>query len=243
MTTSVSIIMTPWNRTNLLTRTIRSIEQQSYPNLQIIVIEDDPGDDSTELLCREHRVEYAKRIRRQRNVWTNPAPLLNHGIRKATGDIIIFQNAECMYETHTGIADLIAPIESDPMLTTVPYVQALNPDGTFKEWYMHSEGPRAGWISNFCQAVRRDIAVELRGFSEDYTQYGYEDDQWELRLIKRGIRPKYVPHVLVSHQWHPQFVYDGGERDREQMFFRDRDAINAGIKSIVANEGRDWGVL
>lgn len=243
MSTSVSIIMTPWNRTALLANTLRSIQIQNYPALQIIVVEDNPGDASTESLCRENRIEYARRIRGQHNTWTNPAQLLNHGIRKATGDIIIFQNAECKYETRTGIADLIVPVEADPMLTAVPYVQALNPDGTFKEWYMHDQGYRAGWISYFCQAIRRDAVMAIQGFDETYRGYGYEDDDFELRLIKHGVKSRYMPHVLVSHQWHPQFVYNGGEHDREQIFFRNRNAIHAGTRPIVANLGTEWGKL
>ncbi len=241
MASSVSIIMTPYRRTPLLAATLDTIFAQRYPNLQIVVVEDRPAEASTELLCLRHNIAYACR-RGHDDGFANPAPLLNRGIQMATGEVLIFQNAECKHEPGTDvIARLVAEVDADPMVSAVPLVQALDRNGKFEGWLMHpTDIERAGWISYFCQAVRREPVIVMRGFDERYQGYGFEDDSFEFRLRKSGIRFKYVENALVSHQWHPRHVYTGAEKFNERIFVEDCKRIEAG-GSVVANEGREWG--
>lgn len=244
MSTSVSIIMTPWNRTQLLSNTLDTIFAQRYPNLQIIVVEDNPSEFSTEALCMKHGIEYAKRVRRgTENEWTNPAPLLNKGIQMAKGDILIFQNAECKHENNV-IERLVAEVDADPMVSPVPLVQALHPDGSFKRWLMHpTDIERAGWISYFCQAVRREEVWKIQGFDEIFFRYGQEDDMFEFRLRHNGVKFKYVEEALVSHQWHKEYHYTGGEQAGEDVRIAKQQAVLSGAEPNIANYGKVWGVI
>jgi GT2 family glycosyltransferase len=242
MGSSVSIIMTPFRRTNLLAVTLDTIFAQRYPNLQIVVVEDRPAEASTELLCLRHNIPYACR-RGHDDGFANPAPLLNRGIQMATGDILLFQNAECKHEGTNVIERLVAEVDADPMVSAVPLVQSLGRTGKFEGWLMHpTDTERAGWMSYFCQAVRREPVIAMRGFDERYRGYGFEDDSFEFRLRKSGIKFKYVENALVSHQWHPRYVYTGVEKFNEIVFQTDCARIEAG-GSVVANEGIEWGRL
>jgi GT2 family glycosyltransferase len=241
--TSVSIIMTPFNRTPLLRNTVDSIVRQKYPNLQVIVVEDRPSEASAQVLCEQNGFLYAAR-RRSQEGWMNPAPLLNHAIKRATGDIVIFQNAECKYETLTGIADLVAPMIEDPTLSTSAIVQSLDEHGNFYGWYAHPrDQERAGWFSYFCQAVRRDVVTKIQGFDEIFWGYGFEDDLFEYRLKKEGVKMRHVESVLVSHQFHPRYHYTGIEVGNESLCREVIAAVENGSQPNVANYGKPWGNL
>jgi GT2 family glycosyltransferase len=243
MSASVSIVMTPWNRTKLLSNTLDSIFKQKYPNLQIIVVEDRPTEFSTEALCHRHGIEYAVR-RNDPNEWCNPAALLNHGIRKAKGEIIIIQNAECKYESETGIADLIEDVVNDEMVSTVPLVQSIDDRERFIQWFSHpTDQQRAGWISCFCQATRRSQILRVGGFDEIFHGYGHEDDLFEFRLRTNGVKFKYKENVLVSHQWHERYHYTGVEQQNEIIRIEMEMKIKAGEVPNIANFGKDWGQI
>lgn len=243
MSTSVSIVMTPWNRTRLLSNTLDSIFRQRYPNLQIIVVEDRPTEFSTQALCMKHGIDYSAR-RTVLDGWNNPAVLLNHGIKKATGEIIILQNAECKYENEDGIANLVAEVERDEMVSTVPLVQSLDEQGRFIQWFSHpTDQERAGWISYFCQAIRRSQILKVGGFDEIFNGYGHEDDLFEFRLRANGIKFKYVENVLVSHQWHPRYQYTGVEKQNELTRIEMERKIKAGEVPNIANFGKDSGQI
>lgn len=240
---TVSIVMTPWNRTRLLEKTLDTIFAQRYPGLQVIVVEDRPSEFSTQALCMKHGIEYACR-KDHTEGWTNPAPLLNHGIKRATGDIVIIQNAECKYDTETGIADLVAEIENDELSSSFAIVQNLDENGNSIGYLSHpTETGRAGWFSYFCQAVHRSQIMKIQGFDECFLKYGFEDDMFEFRLKQNGVKFKYAEKVLVSHQWHPRYQYTGIEQAGELLYHEKRKAVEEGRESNVANEGKEWGVI
>jgi len=247
MTPGVSIIMTPHNRTNLLMTTLDSIWAQNYPDLEIIVVEDRPSENSLGAFCARNKIKYAAR-KTPLEGWVNPAPLLNHGLLMATKDIIIFQNAECKHEKLDTIQSLVLPIvEAEqkhyPPLSTSACVQSLNRDGSFEQWLVHpTDGARAGWISYFCQAVSRASAMKVQGFEEEFKQYGYEDDMFEFMLRESGVRLSTILGTLVSHQWHPKFTGDQ-KNSGEGIYKRICCQVKVGERPPVANYKKPWGNL
>ena len=89
----VSVIMPAYNAEKTIERSIRSILDQTYKNLELIVV-DDFSTDSTEEVVRklareDKRVKY---IKQEKNMGCYPTR--NAGIRASKGDIIAFQDAD-----------------------------------------------------------------------------------------------------------------------------------------------------
>ena|SRR5690348_13923961 len=245
----VSIVMTPRDRRRQLDATLETIFAQSYPDLEIIIVEDRPTEAGLEAHCKRNGIKYDARRSRIEG-WMNPAPLLNRGLLMATKEIVIFQNAEVKYETTTGIADLVSPIvrarlDQEPMLSTSALVQSLNKDGSVEQWFTHPrEGHRAGWFSPFCQALPRVAAMKIQGFEEEFCRggYGFEDDMLEFMLRYSGVQLKYAEKTVASHQWHPRF--DGDQRNgNSDIYKRIRSEIEIGVRPCVANWNKPWGNL
>ena len=242
----VSIVMTPRDRKPQLMVTLDTIAAQEYPDLEVVIVEDRPTEASIEAHCKRNGMKYAAR-RSKIEGWMNPAPLLNHGLLMAEKEIVIFQNAECRHESTSCITDLVMPImkakiDQEPALSTSAYVQSLNRDGSFEQWFVHSnQGARAGWISPFCQALPRATAMKIQGFEEEFCRggYGYEDDLFEFMLRYSGVRLACID-TLVSHMWHPRF--EGDQRNgNEDIYKRIRREIEVGIRPPIANWNKPWG--
>lgn len=244
----VSIIMTPRDRRPQLEVTLESITAENYPDLEIIIIEDRPSEASLEAYCKRNGFQYDAR-RSKIEGWMNPAPLQNRGLLMSTKEIVIFQNAECRHESKTCIADLVMPIvqariDQEPITSTSAYVQSLSKTGEFEQWFVHpKEGARAGWISPFCQALPRAIAMKIQGLEEEFCRggYGFEDDLFEFLLRYNGVRLHCV-NTLVSHLWHSRF--EGDQRNgNEDIYKRIRREVEVGIRPPIANWNNTWGNL
>lgn len=235
---SVSIVMGIYRRPAQFRNTLISIKKQSYRPTEIICTDDGENSDSEETrqICKEFGVDYYQRINRPEDRYVNSAIPLNISIKRATGDVLIIQCPECRYEEWQGIEKLVAPVFNDPLVTTTAAVQSLDPDGNFHAWILNREH---NWrFLNFCQAVRRDVVMRIGGFDERFKGPGFDDDDFELRLLAQGLRSEYVD-TLVSHQYHT--YWQRGESDfNRELCMETRIRVGAGEKPI-ANEGVDWG--
>lgn len=245
----VSIVMTPKDRRAQLDVTLETIFAQNYSDLEIIIVEDRPNENSLGAYCARNGIKYAAR-KSQVEGWMNPAPLLNHGLLTATKEIVIFQNAEVKHERLDNLVNLVTPIvqaklDHEPPLSTFACTQSLNKDGSFEQWFVHSRlGDRAGWMSPFCQAIQRDVAMKVRGFEEEFCRggYGFEDDLWAFLLRYSGVRLSCPANTLCSHQWHERFNGDQGNGN-EDIYKRIRREVEVGIRPPVANWNKPWGSI
>lgn len=192
---SVSIVMTTFNRPHLLRETLDSIDMQDFQD-EIIVV-DDGTDELTAGICGEYLARRIKLDRPQSTQYRNQAWPLNVGIRAATGDIVIQQNAECKHIDPETIKKLTSRVTDTNCVFA--RVTALLPDGTPDILYCGIGNARPYF---FCGAIKRAWFKKLRGYDEDFVGYGYEDDDMADRLRREGVTWDFTD-VEVHHQWHP----------------------------------------
>lgn len=235
MNPTTSIVMTAYNRGKLVGATLDSIFCQKY-DFEVIVVEDG-NDGETEYICKNYPVRYVcRRKRPDTTAFCNPSIPNNIGIKMALGKVLIIQNAENKHITADSIKRLSEAILANNDVSVFASVLALDKDGKPEQWYCHPiHNPRPLF---FCQAVDRDLAWSIRGFDEDYKFYGYDDDDFSLRLSRIGVRFIFRDDILLHHQWHPTAPRD----DRLTQ-------INANLymqklnENPVRNLGREWGQL
>lgn len=90
----VSVIIPTFNRGNLISNSIKSVLNQTYKNLEIIVVDDGSTDNTKEEISKigDKRVKY---IHLNNN--TGGANARNIGMKNATGKFISFQDSDDIY--------------------------------------------------------------------------------------------------------------------------------------------------
>ena len=111
----VSAIVPVYNRERLVGATIRSLIDQTYQNLELIVVDDGSSDGSVEILrslaqeCKSRFVRFV--LLRQTNAGT--AAALNRGIAESGGSLLFWLASDDLAEPAT-IATLAQELLSDP---------------------------------------------------------------------------------------------------------------------------------
>lgn len=218
----VSIVITYFNRREQLLRTLRSIRY--FGNPEIIVVDDGSEEDQ-----RLEDVEGITliRINKDDKKWANTCIPYNMGLARATGDIIIIQNAECV---HTGDIlsycqrltrgtmfsfgaysldrDLPSGDNEIPILGLKPMImkEPQRIQVSHHGWYNHSK--HRPCALHFCNALMRKDIEDIGGFDERYALgLAHEDDEFLTRIKRSGVEVRIIDDPFVIHQKHERTDY------------------------------------
>lgn len=199
---AISVVIPAYNAAEFVGRAIESALNQSYPALEILVIDDGSRDDTAERVA-----EYPAPVRLLRQQNGGPGAARNHGARVAGGEWLALLDADDTWLPHkleTQLPYLAAP--------SVAVAHARRPaeyapmEGTFD----------ALWKRNFLLTssvlLRRAAWEEVGQFNEDRALIGVEDYNLWLRLAARGHR--IVGHPEPLHEYTPAPGHLSGQWER-----------------------------
>ena len=126
---AVSVVIPSFNHERYVEEAVRSVLEQSYPNVELIVVDDASTDRSAEILKRlagEHGFTF---VRNEQNLHLNPT--LERGLRLAKGEYVSILASD----------DAILPHKIEKQ---VAYLQATGKDGVYANGvYLLDDGSRA----------------------------------------------------------------------------------------------------
>lgn len=93
MLPKISIVTPSYNQGKFIERTIRSVLDQNYPNLEYIVIDGGSKDETVEILEK-----YGRKIKWVSEKDSGQTEAINKGLRMSTGDILAYLNSDDTYE-------------------------------------------------------------------------------------------------------------------------------------------------
>jgi glycosyltransferase involved in cell wall biosynthesis len=92
----ISIIIPSYNKVKFIGQTLDSIIGQKYPNLEVI-IQDGGSTDGTLGIIKKYADKYPKIIRYESKRDKGQLDAINRGLKKATGEILAYINADDVY--------------------------------------------------------------------------------------------------------------------------------------------------
>lgn len=202
----ISIVMRSFNEAWALRETLPALAAQDWQNLELIVIDSGSTDGSQDLIRAARPVHFIQITPQE----YNPSRVMNHGMRLAGSERVIFLNADATPQNSHWLRPLADTLADDRVAACFGR-QIPRPDcqAVFACDYDRCFGPdreSARWdhfFSMVSSGLRKDVWSQ-RGFREDL-QYA-EDDEYTRWCRAQGYQVSYVEESVVmhSHNYTPQ---------------------------------------
>jgi glycosyltransferase involved in cell wall biosynthesis len=191
----VSVVIPTYNRANVICRTIECVREQTYPNIEIIVVDDGSIDDTQEKLSTQDDI----RVIRQENA--GPAAARNRGMDAARGEFIALQDSDDLWVRtklekqirvlqRAGDSVVCCLCDTELRYTDRPKVTDFQrawvyPPFSTGVWTNIAEVLATRFVF-FCQTavIRTSVIRRIGGFDETFKYH--EDYELPLRLALEG---------------------------------------------------------
>ena len=193
----VSIITVCYNSTSTIESTLQSVANQSYTNVEHVVIDGASTDDTVELIKR-----YRTMLVTEPDKGIYDA--MNKGIKLATGDIIGTLNADDFYIDNnvlSEVAQVFSDESIDACFADLVYVNQFDANKIVRYWRSRPYQAglfKQGWMpAHPTFFVRKSVYEKFGVFDLDYKIAA--DFELLFRLIEQNkIKTHYLPRVLVK---------------------------------------------
>jgi len=196
----VSIIITSYNYGRYLSEAIESALNQTYPNIEVIVV-DDGSEDNTEKIAKSYPVHYVYQPRR------GVASARNNGIKLSCGEYFVNLDADDKllpeYVTKTINVMMKDPKTGFVVTGSIFWNERRNfktiwiPDKIRTKYSLH-----AGWKGSLGCALFRRAAFDSLEYGYDNNLPAYEDLDVCYRLLLKGWKAKTVFEPLHVYRIH-----------------------------------------
>ncbi len=195
-----SVIIPAYNAEATLAECLSACLNQTWPAREIIVV-DDGSTDGTARVAASFPVRY---------VWQKnggPAAARNRGAAEATGDVLVFTDADCVPEP-AWLERLLEGFDEGVVAVGGAYGIA-NPASRLARMVHEEIAARhaelegeVDFVGSFNVAYRRDAFDAAGGFDATFRQASAEDNDLAYRLEDCGGRMRFAPDARVAH-YHP----------------------------------------
>jgi glycosyltransferase involved in cell wall biosynthesis len=206
----VSVIIPACNEAAGIGRTLAAVfEQEGLEEIELeVLVVDDGSTDGTAAVASgagARVLRLGSHVAEHRG--GSPGAARNRGAAAATGDPLIFLDADCA-PAPGWLAALLAAHDAGEVvvggsLEAPPGLPATGRCDHYCGSYHLHPGRPAGYVPNHSPAnlsVRREAFLSTGGFAEGSpVADGHEELRWQGRLARRGVRIRFEPAAVVYH--------------------------------------------
>ncbi len=197
----LSVIVPVLNGATFLPNCLRAIQQQTFPDYELIVVDDGSTDASAELARQAgaHIVTTSGRL--------GPAKARNLGAAEAFGEVLVFVDADvnlhpdalerfaALFRSNAGYAAVFGSYDTNP--SDPHFVSQYK--NLFHHFVHHQAAGPAETFWAGCGAVRKRAFESCSGFSESYGRPSIEDVELGTRLRAAGYHVLLEPVIQGTH--------------------------------------------
>lgn len=205
----ISIITATYNSSKTIIDTLKSLEQQTYSNIEYIIIDGSSKDNTIDIIKK-----YSTRVSK---IISEPDKgiydALNKGISNATGDFVGFLHSDDILAYPNAIEDIVTLLineQPQALYADLEYVSKENTANVVRRWisgdYKHSN-LKKGWMPPHPTFyMRRELYGKLGSFDLDF-KISADYDSLLRYLWLNNITVSYLPKVITK-------MRVGGESNR-----------------------------
>ncbi|MCL1467113.1 glycosyltransferase family 2 protein [Argonema galeatum] len=208
-----SVVIPTYNRKPILEKCLRALEEQHLSAGSVVrgydvVLVDDGSTDGTLEWLEAHSTEFPH-VRSLSQDHQGPAAARNLGVKKATGDTIVFIDSDLVVtenflQAHANaLVEGYSTVGSDRLFTYGRVINTCNFDHPTAEPYKVTDFS-AAYFATGNVAIARHWLEEAGLFDTRFQLYGWEDLELGVRLKKFGLKLIKSPDA-VGYHWHPPF--------------------------------------
>lgn len=239
MTELVSVIIPCFNLKTYLADCIQSVLNQTYPNIEVLVVDDESTENILNIVQRFPTVSYIRIKHRGKHT---PAHAMNVGVQVSDGKYISCLGADDTF-TPSYIERCVNVLRQDPKLAFV-WTGCRTFGQINKILTPHRRNPIFGFRAGFggqlgAMLVRREVYDKL---SYDPTLEALEDTDFALRALKAGWRC-----ASISAPLHNYRIRDGSTNNnpKAKIARRQLEQKHLGVRLVNLRFilRRLWGLL
>lgn len=198
----VSVVIPAFNAGEDLDRCLAAVMRSDYPLEEVIVVDDASSEPSTAEIARRHGATLM-RMEQQ----GGPGLARNRGAAAARGDVLMFTDADVVL--HPGaIGRAAAALGANPGVAAVFGSYDDRPAhpsflsryrNLYHHWNHQVAREEASTFWTGCGAIRRDVFLDLDGFSREFERPSIEDIELGYRLRSEGHRILLLKDMQGTH--------------------------------------------
>lgn len=196
----ISIITVTYNSESTLEQTIQSVVNQSYSNIEYIIVDGKSNDGTLKIIEKYKSSIHTLLSEKDKGLYD----ALNKGIALATGEVIGFLHSDDFYVNNEVIqkyADTFSTSKCDAVYSDLYYIDKNNTDKIIRKWksgLYHRNAFMNGWMPPHPTFfVKKEVYQRFGTFNLDFKSAA--DYELMLRLIhKHQINIAYLPEFTVK---------------------------------------------
>lgn len=209
----VTVVVPTRNAESTIVKTLEGIEKQTYPVVEVIVIDNVSTDTTVKIVkqfARSHKKIHIRVIVNKENLMV--ARSFNNGIRAAKTPLIVAMHGDCMFATSNELSVLVKPLLTCPsVIATYGFTE--NPLWIWEQYsfwekclFAPDTGRSTPGLVGKIDCYRKEFLLSIAGYDEHgYANYGGEDADLHMRLKHVGNIIQTNARVYHLHYLHKDF--------------------------------------
>ncbi len=205
----ISVIMPTYNHARYIKESVDSVLSQTYPALELIIIDNYSGDNTEEIVrsCNDPRLSYYK--------FANEGVIArsrNFAIERAKGEFIAFCDSDDLWQPEKlrlqielfrrePGTDLVYCRRALILAGNKKYIRAFRDISTFDGLLLSNAIPCSSVM------IKKEILLDHGSFDEDPFLTTFDDTELWLRLLQGGGKIRSLDQALISYRMHPSSTF------------------------------------
>lgn len=182
----LSVITVTYNAEHTLERTIKSVIDQTYYNIEHVIVDGESTDLTVDIIKKHDNEKLLWKSESDKGLYD----AMNKGIKMATGDYLCFLNAGDTFFMNDTVEEIMESIKNENVSPDIIYGETaiVDDNGTFIQMRRLSTPHRLNWKSfKKGMVVCHQAFIVSRAIAEPYDlKYKFSSDfDWSIRMMKK----------------------------------------------------------